>query len=313
MRFLGVDTSNYTTSLALYDDATGKIIQKRQMLPVGPGKLGLRQSDAVFMHVKQLPGLVEELLEGEAPIECVGVSVRPRDAEGSYMPCFLPGELTARSISAAMQAPLFEFSHQAGHIAAALYGADKLEMAQRPFLAFHVSGGTTECLAVTPGENKPFEIEILAETLDLNAGQVIDRVGAMLDMRFPSGPALEKLAGESNRMYKPKPVLKGLDCCLSGVENQCRAMLDQGTEPADIACYCQGFIAETIYLIAKQVQVLHPGLPFVFAGGVISNVYIRKVLSSLENILYAPPQFSSDNAVGTAVLASLSRKRFTIC
>ena len=143
--FLGIDTSNYTTSVALYDSATGEIAQKKQLLPVREGQLGLRQSDAVFHHTAQLHTLFGELLEGVNPreIAAIGVSTRPRPVDGSYMPCFTVGENTAKILSAVLRVPLFVFSHQEGHIAAALYSAKRDDLFDKEFLAFHVSGGTT--------------------------------------------------------------------------------------------------------------------------------------------------------------------------
>ena len=305
MLTLGIDTSNYTTSCALFDSTTGEAAQRRVLLPVPRGGRGLRQSEAVFVHLKQLPGLLEELLEGAEPLAAVGVSVRPRDAEGSYMPCFLAGETVARGIAAAAKIPFKGFSHQAGHLAAALYGADALELAVQPFLAFHVSGGTTECLLVRPGKEQPFDIRILGKTLDLAAGQVIDRVGVMLGTPFPAGPALEKLAGESEAPPF-RPALKGGDCCLSGLENRCAALLEQGTPAAQIAAFCQNAVGETILAMAKFAAKKRPGLPFVFAGGVMSNAFIRqKIGDRIERAKFAPAGLSADNAVGPAILCTV--------
>ena len=95
--FLGIDTSNYTTSVAVYDSEANKVYQTKKLLPVKQGELGLRQSDAVFHHTKQLPDMVELLFaEHDFAPEAVSVSVRPRNIEGSYMPCFLCGEGFAR-------------------------------------------------------------------------------------------------------------------------------------------------------------------------------------------------------------------------
>jgi len=307
MNTLGIDTSNYTTSTALYDSRTGKAAQQRMMLPVPDGAKGLRQGDAVFLHVKQMPGLLEALLREAPAPQAVGVSVRPRDVAGSYMPCFLAGEMAARAIAAAAKIPVRGFSHQAGHIAAALYGADRLGLAREAFLAFHASGGTTECLLVRPGSEAPFDVEVLGETRDLSAGQAIDRVGVMLGLGFPAGPELEKLAARSMQPPRPaKPVLKGGDCCLSGLENQCAAMLERGAPPTDIAAYCQASVAETVLAMAKTAQKLHPGLPFVFAGGVVSNAYIRGALDAqISDAVFAPGELSTDNAVGAAVLCQI--------
>lgn len=304
MLSLGIDTSNYTTSAALYDGTGWKA--ERLLLPVGEGKLGLRQSDAVFLHVKQLPGLLESLLsQATEPVTAIGVSTRPRDAEGSYMPCFLAGEMAARSIGGALGLPWQGFSHQAGHLAAALLGAEALELMDKPFLAFHASGGTTECLLSLPGKDKPLEITTLGKTLDLNAGQIIDRVGLLLGLPFPAGPHLEQLAGGLPPSRKPKAVLKEGDCCLSGLENQCREMVDRKEPTEEIARFCQESVGRSILEMARHTRRQHPSLPFVFAGGVMSNGRIREMIQAeLADARFAPPALSADNAVGAAVLAA---------
>ena len=100
--YIGIDTSNYTTSVALYRSEENKIYQAKRLLPVKSGQLGLRQSDAVFHHTKQLPEMIEKLSETVGSINpvCITASAKPRNAEGSYMPCFLCGEGFARSYSA---------------------------------------------------------------------------------------------------------------------------------------------------------------------------------------------------------------------
>ena len=192
--FLGIDTSNYTTSAALFAD--GRVIQSKRLLPVKEGQIGLRQSDAVFHHVQQLPTMLDVLWKEQAALGGVGVSVRPRDQEGSYMPCFTVGYGAAKMIAGALSVPVYTFSHQAGHIMAALYSSDQIALCKKKFLAFHVSGGTTEALLVTPDKEHVFHCELVAASLDLKAGQAVDRVGHMLGLPFPAGPALEKLALE---------------------------------------------------------------------------------------------------------------------
>ena len=192
--YLGFDTSNYRTSVALYGDI---IKSERKFLTVKKGELGLRQSDAVFLHTKQMPLVIKNLFSKEPAdlnnIKAIGASTKPRDSIDSYMPCFLVGKNVAQSLSTIVGVPFYEFSHQAGHIAAAAYSANSLELINKKFIAFHVSGGTTEALLVTPSDNV-FSVEIIAKTLDLNAGQVIDRLGNMLGFPFPSGEYIEKLA-----------------------------------------------------------------------------------------------------------------------
>lgn len=307
MSFLGIDTSNYTTSVAVFDEKTATIVHKKQILPVLSGALGLRQSDAVFNHIKNFPALISSLFSENNfdKISAVGVSSKPRDIEGSYMPCFLSGVMAATSISSVLGCNLYEFSHQAGHITAALYSADCLSLINKPFIAFHISGGTTECLLVTPNNDKIFDVKLLAKTLDLNAGQVIDRVGVSLGLKFPCGMELDKLSQQSQKSYKIKPSLKGLDCCLSGIENKCANMLKNKENSADTANYCIEYILKTIDKITEGVISEYPNLPIIFAGGVMSNSKIKAFMQEKYGAYFAKPEFSSDNAAGIAILTAL--------
>ena len=306
--FLGIDTSNYTTSAAVYASGENKIYQAKKLLPVKKGELGLRQSDAVFHHTKQLPEMIEQLFgENTLGIPCaVTASARPRNAEGSYMPCFLCGEGFARSYGAIEGIPVFDTSHQIGHILAALYSADRLDLVSQRFIAFHVSGGTTDCLLCEPDNENIMNISSIGTSLDLKAGQAIDRVGVMLGLDFPCGKELEKLAEKANRSFRTKVVLKGNDCCLSGLENICRSMAESGEKAENIARYCLDFVADTIIGMTDAALDLHGKLPLVFAGGVMSDMYIRdQITSKFSDTYFAAPEFSCDNAAGTAIYGYL--------
>ena len=303
MLYLGIDTSNYTTSAALYNSQTGEMTQQKKLLPVREGQLGLRQSDAVFHHTAQLHTLFEELVRGvdTKQIAAVGVSSRPRPVSGSYMPCFTVGQNTAKILSAALKIPLCEFSHQEGHISAVLYSAKKTELFNRDFLAFHVSGGTTEAV-LAKGLGSGFELELVAQTLDLNAGQAIDRVGLMLGLKFPCGPQLEQLALKNTEKLSARPTIKGCDCCLSGVENQCKKLISQGKSPDYVSAYCLEFIRKTLEKMTDALLEKHGELPLVYAGGVMSNSIIKNSFKEKYNAAFAEPVFSSDNAAGIAYL-----------
>lgn len=304
--FLGFDTSNYTTSAAIYDSDSNIVKQAQLLLPVKDGQLGLRQSDAVFHHTKQLPIVVKELFYGiEIDVHSIGVSVKPRNIDNSYMPCFLCGEGIADSLSCINDISVYKTSHQTGHILAALFSANKLEFVKQRFLAFHVSGGTTDCLLVEPDDNDIIKITEIGTSLDLKAGQAVDRVGVMLGLKFPCGKELEKLAEKSLLSFKTKPVLKGNDCCLSGVENICDKMLRDGSLPEDIAKYCLTYIYSVINGMALAALDKYPNLPFIFAGGVMSNKFIRTKLEKKFKCYFAKPEFSCDNAAGTAIYAYL--------
>ena len=305
---LGIDTSNYTTSVALFDGVSGYNLGR--LLDVPEGALGLRQSDALFQHVKHLPEIFAALrAEGrlDGCIAAVGASTKPRWVEGSYMPCFTVGLTYARLLSTALEVPFYTFSHQAGHIAAALYSSGSLSLLKQPFLAFHVSGGTTEALLVSPDDQRILSCQLAAKTLDLNAGQLIDRVGVMLGLGFPAGPALERLAltCESKGLRGARPSMKGNDCCLSGGENLCIKLLRQGKEPAYIAAFCLEYVKAALDQMCRGLLERYGRLPVVFAGGVMSNSILREYFSKQYGAMFAEPQFSSDNAGGVGVLTAI--------
>lgn len=303
--FLGFDTSNYTTSAAFFDGK--RIIQRKKLLEVKQGERGLRQSDAVFQHTVNMPKLIESLAD-ECDFDCinaVAASTRPRNIDGSYMPCFLVGENTASSAAAFSKAPLYKTSHQVGHILAALYSVERLDFIEKPFIAFHLSGGTTEALLVTPDDHEIVKAELIAESTDLKAGQAVDRTGVMLGLKFPCGAELDRMAQASKREFKIKPSMKNLNCSLSGVENKARQMLERNESNNDTAKFVISYIAETIDEMAKRIIEAYGRLPIVFAGGVASNSIIQQKLGKKYNAYFASPEFSCDNAAGIAIYAYL--------
>ena len=307
---LGVDTSNYTTSLAVVDLDSKLAIQSKKLLPVAEGALGLRQSDAVFHHTVQLPQLFEELKEkcDLSRVEAVGVSESPRSEEGSYMPCFLSGISAATAFASANGLRLHRFSHQQGHIAAALFSAGRLDLLNEQFIAFHVSGGTTEAVLVEPDSEVICKTKLIASSLDLKAGQAVDRVGVAMGLRFPAGKQIDELACRYTDKIKVKPVLKGCDCSLSGVENKCKKMLDDGESAEKTARFCVEYICASLDAMTEALIEKYGNLPIVFSGGVMSNSIISKKLSDKYGAFFAKPEFSCDNAVGTAVLTAIMEK-----
>lgn len=307
--YLGLDTSNYTTSAALFDADSESVFQSKHLLPVKPGELGLRQSDAVFHHIKQLPQIIQGLNIPVSGIKLsgVGVSNRPRNIDGSYMPCFLVGETAAQTVSALNGIPIYRTSHQVGHIIAALYSCQRLDLicSDKPFLAFHVSGGTTDCLLISPDKDEVIKVREIATSLDIKAGQLIDRAGLMLGLKFPCGMELEKLAMESEKKYKFNIKLKDGCCCLSGIENRCRDMLENGEKSFDIALYVLRYIEAIIHKMTEYALEKYGDMPVVYAGGVMSDMLIRESLSRDFDAYFSEPCFSCDNAAGTAIYAAI--------
>ena len=303
MPVLGLDTSNYTTSAAVFDGAGGR--NQGRLLEVRPGELGLRQSDALFQHVKHLPEVVEALLgeEGLGTVQAVGASTRPRAVEGSYMPCFLAGASQGQVLSQVLGVPFYAFSHQQGHLAAAAWSAGRLDLLDRPFLAWHLSGGTTELLRVEPEEDGvAVRAEILGGTSDISAGQLIDRTGVLLGLPFPAGKGVEKLSRQAQKREYYKVKVNGLTFSLSGMENKVRQMVQRGEEPAEIAWFAQETVCRVVQVCTKAAMEVYPGLPVLCSGGVASNGRLKELLRQNCGALFAQPQFSTDNAMGTAIL-----------
>lgn len=308
-QYLGIDTSNYTTSAAVYDQSRDKVFSRRRLLPVSAGDKGLRQSDALFAHIKQLPEVIGELFAVEEfSIAAVCASAFPRRMEDSYMPVFLCGDSMARSVAQVLNVPKYSCSHQEGHIVSALHAAKSMRLLGGEFYAFHVSGGTTECLFIRP-EGKLFSVSLLAKSLDLNAGQLIDRVGVMLGLPFPCGAGLDELSLSCGETIKVSPSFSGLDCHFSGVQNQCERLLREGKPSAYVARYCIEYVRAAVDGITRRIIEQYGEKPVLYAGGVMSNRIIQDSLERKYGGIFAPPAFSSDNASGAAIIASLLNQR----
>jgi len=305
---IGLDTSCYTTSCAAVT-AEGEIIAScRKLLPVAAGERGLRQSEAVFAHVRQLPGLMEELAAHTRGTEIAAVcaSRTPRDAEDSYMPVFQVGDAQARSLAAVLGVPCFASTHQRGHIYAARVGSG---IAPGDLLAVHLSGGTTEVLSLR-GE----DLTLLGGTADLHAGQLVDRAGVAMGLPFPAGPYLEELARKGRSAAKlPVSMEKdSLAAHLSGAETQVQRWIKAGETPReDIAREIYDFLARTVArLVLGAAEKTGIGQTLI-AGGVASSALFRELLTSRVGkqdpslrVCFGRPEYSGDNAVGAALIGA---------
>ncbi len=317
---IGIDTSNYTTSLCAYSAEDGIIASERRLLPVSEGSLGLRQSEAVFAHIKALPELfcaLNEKLRSKAPdrrICVVGVSERPVSAEGSYMPCFLSGIAAASATAMSADAPVVRVSHQDGHIAAGLYG-DKAfddimahDRKDGEFYAFHLSGGTCELVKAKKavGIRGYYDVELISASLDVTCGQLIDRCGVKMGIPFPCGGELERLAMESDKTYSVKIPSKNGSINISGIQNKFEKMTEENTPYCDVAAFVFSAVSSAVLTMAENVP---KGEKILFSGGVTNSVILKsrieEKLKDKYELIFAPRGMSSDNAVGTAILAML--------
>lgn len=305
MSTIGFDTSNYTTSVAVYKN--GEVTQSRKLLEVKQGERGLRQSDALFQHVKQFPEVIKGL-NFPRDISAIGVSTRPRNVEGSYMPVFLAGEAFAETSSAVLGVPLYRFSHQDGHIMAGIKSADGLELLEKDFISVHMSGGTTE-IVKTRYNGHGFDVEIVGGTKDISAGQVIDRVGVSLGMKFPCGKEMDKIACESVEFENlPVAVNKGY-FNFSGLETKAASIVSDNKS---------SLVAGVFLAVAKTLEkaisysCTETGVRDVLlVGGVASSRFITDYLKNKLNyrLFVASPELSSDNACGVAILTQFSHDR----
>ena len=301
IRAIGLDTSNYTTSAAWFDGRTGRNVGR--LLEVPEGSLGLRQSDALFQHVKRLPEIVETLLDSnDLDFEVVGASTRPREVEDSYMPCFLAGESQGRVLAEVLGVPFYPCSHQQGHIAAAAWSAGCMELLDRPHLAWHLSGGTTELLYVEP-DGVLVRARQIGGTRDLAAGQLIDRTGKRLGLPFPAGKAVDALSQESDQNAYFSVKVQEMTFSLSGIENKVNALADAGESAPNICRFVLGCVIHAVEKATEQALAAYPGLPVLYAGGVAGNRLLRERARAAHEAHFAQPEYSADNAMGVAILS----------
>ena len=298
---IGFDTSNYTTSVSYF--SSNGFCNCSRLLPVKEGSLGLRQSDAVFHHTQSLPELSGRLFcdIDIRDVHVIGVSTKPRMVEGSYMPCFSVGYSHAKLLSEALKVPLVTCSHQQGHVAAAVYSAGRPELMDQPHLAWHLSGGTTELLLVEP-DGKNVKCTKIGGTTDISAGQLIDRTGQLLQMQFPAGKQLDALSRQSinNDFFRVK--CKDLSFSLSGVQNKVQQYFQKNPNPAETAGYALRSVCNAVFSVTQDAMKEYSGLPVVFSGGVASNSMLRSLLTPLQPV-FATPEYSTDNALGVAIIA----------
>ncbi|MDO4541302.1 MAG: O-sialoglycoprotein endopeptidase [Bacillota bacterium] len=311
---LAIDTSCYTTSMALMSLEGELLADLRRVLDVPLGKRGLAQSEALFQHTRNLPCLIEELgAERElGAIKAIGASVRPRPVEGSYMPVFLGGHNVCRILSAAMKAPLYEVSHQEGHMAAAMFSANYPKKSEA-FLMCHFSGGTSEiCLSKYRGPGS-YSLELISYSGDLHAGQLVDRIGVALGLKFPTGQELEKLAltveGEVPKIRTHMD--KNGVFSFSGPETALVRLISGGLEPAAAARVVEETIARSLKKALEYAMEKTQTRTVLLAGGVMSNQYICRKLKG-ASLFFAEPRYATDNAVGVACL-TLEQYKYSGC
>lgn len=305
--YLGIDTSCYTTSVAVIGEDGSLLSEARQILSVKPGRCGLQQSEMVFQHTRNLPLLMEKALQSDDIEICgVGVSCCPRPIADSYMPAFLTGVSAAKSIAAVSKIPLYTISHQENHMEAGVWSAGGPK-AER-FLMLHASGGTTDMLLAQKEADGRYLLEQIGGSMDLHAGQFIDRVGVALGLQFPAGPELEKLAETADYMTELPVSVRKLQVSLSGPATAALRKLQAGEDKAALALGVEYALAETFARMLRNGAAAYDAADVLLVGGVASNKFIRahveEKLQKRNIRLWVPEaRFSCDNASGCAAYA----------
>lgn len=319
---LGLDTSNYTTSVAIVDDDNSIIFDERIILSVKPGERGLRQNEAIFQHINNVPILINKAFDkyDKSLMKSIGYSSKPRNLIGSYMPTFNVGTSCANIISKTLDIPLFQFSHQDGHIEAALIGQD-FQYNQR-FIAFHISGGTTEILNISNFSKEGFDNKIIGGSKDISYGQLIDRIGGTLGFNFPCGKSMEEfltnkisenISSEliaNNIKENVKQIhLENNYVNLSGMENTFEKLISSSNfKKEDIIAKLFLIISDALIKQIRYSLDISGLNKIVLSGGVFANSYIRRDIeeANIKNcdFYFGDANLCSDNAVGIAVLSA---------
>lgn len=295
---LGIDTSCYTTSLALVDKDGNVIIDERIPLLVKAGQRGLRQSEAFYQHVLNIPELFKKVSKYVEFIQVISVSEKPRNTSDSYMPVFNAGISFAKVTSSLLALPINYCSHQEGHIYSVMKesGID----ADIPFFAVHLSGGTAEIMNIS-FEASRIKSTIIGGSLDISAGQLIDRLGVMMGYDFPAGKELDDLAFESDDKSAYRTSVQNGYFNFSGIENMFKKDLADGVDHIEIIVKTFNCIANTLLQAFMQLGIENSII--LMTGGVCASRFLKKALSSeLKSIRFGPPRLCTDNAVGLARL-----------
>ena len=294
---LGIDTSNYTTSICVVDE--NKIrFDLREMLTVKKGMKGLRQSEAFYQHIIKLPSMINKIKDQK--LEGICVSSNPRRVNGSYMPCFKAGESIASILADTLHIPLHKTTHQEGHIEAGMYANNNIP---DTFICVHMSGGTTEIL-LCDKDHRGYISQIVGKTIDISAGQLIDRIGCMLGLDFPCGQKMDELY-DCNKTMKLPISVNGADMSFSGVENQCKLYYERGFESISIIGGVFNCVAGSIMRAVKRAAYQYNIKDILFVGGVSASRNIRNMFLSEKDRLelnFAQDHLSGDNAVGVALI-----------
>ncbi len=316
---LAFETSCDDTSVAIVDTNYKVYANLTSSQPIHNDFGGVVPELASRLHIKNITYLVETVFEKSgiklSQIDAVAVSVNP-----GLIGSLLVGVSFAKSLAFSIKKPLIAVNHMIGHV-----NANKIENPDLnpPYLGLIVSGGHTEIVNFKSDD----EIEIVGKTRDDAAGEAFDKIAKLLNLGYPGGPIIDKLAQKGNPDFIKFPqamdIKDNFDFSFSGLKTSVRNYLKKNTREfieenlADIVASAQKAITEI--LVKKTIAYAKKNKikTIIVAGGVSANSSLRKKISSESKkincrVFFPPIRYCMDNAamIGCAAVKKLFNEDF---
>ena len=310
MKTLGIETSCDETAIAIYDSNDGIIgesIHSQMKMHAEYG--GVVPELASRDHCLKIVDVLEDALGNHSidSIDRIAYTSGP-----GLLGALLIGESFAQGLSTALNIPLIPINHLEGHLMSPMMEFPEIKM---PFICLLVSGGHSMIVDVIDKGN----YKIIGQSQDDAVGEAFDKVAKLLDLPYPGGPHIEKLAleGDPNSYDFPRPMIHSdnLDMSLSGLKTSVLYTVQKiknldHNKKADIAASFQQ--AVTDLLVAKITRAIEETnrKDVIIAGGVAANKFIRSEFKKLEGLLgikvyYPDLKYCGDNASMIAFVGSM--------
>ena len=310
MKTLGIETSCDETAVAIYDSKDGIIgesIHSQMKMHAEYG--GVVPELASRDHCLKIVDVLKDAL-GNNPIDSID-QIAYTSGPG-LLGALLIGESFAQGLSTALNIPLISINHLEGHLMSPMMEFPEIKM---PFICLLVSGGHSMIVDVKEKGN----YEIIGQSQDDAVGEAFDKVAKLLDLPYPGGPHIEKLAleGDPSSYDFPRPMINSdnLDMSLSGLKTSVLYTVQKISEldhikKANIAASFQKAVTDLLVAKIKKAVEKTNRNDVIIAGGVAANKFIRSKFKELEGSLgikvyYPDLKYCGDNAAMIAFVGSM--------
>ena len=310
---LSIESSCDDSSIAINDIESKKLLFHKKISQELEHSVygGVVPELASRLHAEALPKILESCREYLPQLKAVAVTNEP-----GLSVTLIEGVSMAKALGIALKVPLIAINHLQGHI----YSLFIEKETQFPLSVLLVSGGHTQLIEV----NSKGSMQTVASSMDDSFGESFDKVAKMMNLGYPGGPAIEKLAmqGDLKRYDFTIPLLRSpkIAFSYSGLKNAVRLAVEKGGKDdyADIAASFQHVAAKHLTHKLKKYFQTHPPKRFAIVGGASANLYLRKQIEMLLKpfgceLLLAPLEYCSDNAamIGRAAIEKYLRAEFS--